>query len=444
MSRRTAAWLAWSLCAGCVALIGLALSLDFLTGEVIPADVPGARPGPALAVSTGVLSLAFPMVGALIASRLPINPIGWIFCGMGLLYTAQRFTQAYADYALVENFAFPGGEYVAWLSSCLWFATPTLGVFLILLFPDGHLPSHRWRIVAWVAIFGAALATLGTALMPEYLRVTHPYVENPFGVTGVIGGGWTTYELFGASRFVGLTLLLTSSLASLISLILRLRHARGIERQQLEWFLFAAVPLTVFLGLIELDLLIANLTYDFDLSFDFLFNSGTSIFPSLQAFNAVVFVAVFALLFIPVFTYIAILKYRLYDIDVVINRTLVYGSLTVTLVTLYFGAIVVLQRVFVVLTGEKSTLAVVASTLLIAALFAPLRRRLQSFIDRRFYRRKYDAKKTLEAFSTKLRNETDLDALSDDLVGAVRDTMQPAHVSLWLRPETAMEGEQPD
>jgi hypothetical protein len=139
---------------------------------------------------------------------------------------------------------------------------------------------------------------------------------------------------------------------------------------------------------------------------------------------------------------IAMLKYRLYDIDVLINRTLVYGSLTVLLVALYFGGIVVLQRVFVVLTSEQSTLAVVASTLVIAALFNPLRRRIQSFIDRRFYMRKYDARKTLEDFSTQLRDETDLEALSDDLVGVVRETMQPAHVSLWLRPDTAPKGEQ--
>jgi hypothetical protein len=444
MSRRIAAWLAWSLCAGCFALIGLALLLDFLTGEVIPAGVPGERPGLGFAVVTGVLSLAFPMVGALIASRLPTNPIGWIFCGMGVLYTAGRFTSAYADYALVENFAFPGGESVAWFSSCLWFAVPTLGVFLILLFPDGRLPSRWWRLVAWAALVGAALAVIGTAFIPDYLIVSHPYVDNPFGIVGVIGGGLTTYELFGASRFLGVMLLLTSSLATLFSLILRLHHTRGIERQQITWFLFAAVPLTVFLGLIELDLIILNLTYDFYFRFDFLFNNGTSIFPSWEAFKGVQFVAVFALLSTPVFTYIAILKYRLYDIDVVINRTLVYGSLTVTLITLYFGGIVVLQRLFVLLTGQQSTLAVVASTLLIAALFTPLRRAIQSFIDRRFYRSKYDARKTLEAFSSKLRDETDLKALSDDLVGVVRETMQPAHVSLWLRPETAPKGEQAD
>jgi hypothetical protein len=147
---------------------------------------------------------------------------------------------------------------------------------------------------------------------------------------------------------------------------------------------------------------------------------------------------------IPIAMGIAVTRYRLYEIDLIINRTLVYGSLTAMLVALYFVGIVLLQRVFVLLTGEQSTLAVVASTLLIAALFTPLRRRIQGFIDRRFYRRKYDTRKTLEAFTAQLRNETDLDALSDDLVSVVWETMQPAHVSLWLRPEPASKGELAD
>jgi hypothetical protein len=169
----------------------------------------------------------------------------------------------------------------------------------------------------------------------------------------------------------------------------------------------------------------------------------------IEAAFPVVFAVVDNLVFgfgIPVAVGIAILRYRLYEIDIIVNRTLVYGSLTATLVALYFVSIVVLQRVFVLLTGqeEQPQLAIVVSTLVIAALFTPLRRRIQSFIDRRFYRRKYDARKTLEAFSAHLRNETDLDALGDDLVGVVRETMQPAHVSLWLRPDTTSKRQQAD
>ena len=435
MSHRTASWLAWSLWAVCVVLITLALILDFLTEEYSLIES-GLRYYPGFAVLTGVLSLAYPTVGALIASRLPTNPIGWIFCCLGLLYTAQRCTVAYADYALLENFTLPWGEYVAWFSTWIGFANPTLGVFLMLLFPGGRLPSRRWRILVWVTILGAAITAVGVAFMPGIL-LTHRYVNNPFEVVGVIGGKLTTYEFFGASRLLGMTLLQMSVLAALLSVILRLRRARGDERQQLRWFMFAAVPATALGSLDGFDIIVANFTTDFMFQPVYILYEWGLLLPNFYA-------QVLALLVIPVCTYIAILRYNLYDIDVVINRTLVYGSLTVTLVALYFGGIVVLQRIFVLLTGQKSTLAVVASTLLIAALFTPLRRRIQSFIDRRFYRRKYDARKTLEAFSTKLKNETDLEALSDDLVGVVRETMQPAHVSLWLRPETAPKGEQAD
>jgi hypothetical protein len=432
MSRRTAAWLAWSLWAVCVVLITLALVLDFMTEE-FSFDEGGFRYSPGFAVLTGVLSLAYPAVGALIASWLPTNPIGWIFCGMGLLYVAQRFTTAYADYALLENIALPWGESGAWFSTWIGVAYFTLNVFLMLLFPGGRLPSGRWRIVVWVTILGGAITALGVAFMPGIL-FTHRYVENPFEVVGVIAPKLTTFAFFGASRILGTTLLLISLLAALFSVIRRLRHARGDERQQLKWFMFAAVPATVLGSLDALDIIVANFTTDFMFQ-------PVYILYELGLIVPIVYVKVLALLLVPVCTYIAILRYSLYDIDVVINRTLVYGSLTASLVALYFGGIVVLQRVFVLLTGQQSTLAIVASTLLIAALFTPLRRRIQSFIDRRFYRRKYDARKTLEAFSAHLRNETDLEALRDDLVGVVRETMQPAYVSVWIRPETSPEGE---
>jgi hypothetical protein len=211
--------------------------------------------------------------------------------------------------------------------------------------------------VVWVTILGAAITALGVAFMPGIL-LTHRSVENPFEVVGVIGGKLTTYDFFGASRLLGMTLLLTSLLAALLSVILRLRRARGDERQQLRWFMFAAVPATVLGSLDALDKIVANFTTDLMFRPVYILYELGLLLPTFYA-------QVLALLVIPVCTYIAILRYNLYDIDVVINRTLVYSSRTVILVTLYFGGIVTLQRVFVLLTGQRSTLAVVASTLLI-------------------------------------------------------------------------------
>ncbi len=263
MSRRTAAWVAWSVWAVCVVLITLALVLDFMTEE-LPLDVGGFRYDPGYAVLTGVLSLAYPAVGALIASRVPTNPIGWIFCGLGLIYVTQRFATAYADHALLETFALPSGEGAAWFSTWIGFAGPTLAVFLMLLFPGGRLPSRRWLIVVWVTVLGAAMSALGVTFMPGIL-LHHRYVENPFEIVGVIGGKLTTYGFFGVSRLLGMTLLSTSILVALFSVILRLRHARGNDRQQIKWFLFAAVPLTVLGSLDGLDRIVANFTTDFRL-----------------------------------------------------------------------------------------------------------------------------------------------------------------------------------
>ena len=244
-------------------------------------------------------------------------------------------------------------------------------------------------------------------------------MRNPFGLEGA---PWLT-----TAGIVILPLLPLCILASALSLVLRYRSSGGEEREQIKWITFAASVV----GLLYLITMVSSLFFPLGWG-----AAGTPLWLGLLQQAALVsFTAV------PIAVGFAVLRYRLYDVDILINRTLVYGSLTVTLVALYFGGIVLLQRVFVLLTGQQSTLAVVASTLLIAALFTPLRRRIQGFIDRRFYRRKYDARKTLEAFSAKLRDETDLEALNNDLVGVVRETMQPAHVSLWLRSDPAHKGE---
>src|SRR5215218_9100266 len=186
----------------------LTLSLDFFTDDSFTSSgvVFSRRPGLAIAVLTGMLSLVYPAVGAIIASRLPTNPIGWIFCGVGLLYTAQRFAQAYANYALLVNFAFPGGEYMAWFSGLVNQGSLVLaGIFVMLLFPDGSLPSRRWRIVAWTAVCGAVLSELYAAFYPDYLS-TPVLVPNPFGWVGVIGVGLTTYDFLNYSALIGETL----------------------------------------------------------------------------------------------------------------------------------------------------------------------------------------------------------------------------------------------
>jgi hypothetical protein len=280
--------------------------------------------------------------------------------------------------------------------------------FFLLLFPTGRLPSRRWRPVAVFAVMVYVVLPVGYAVLPGPL-ITFPSVENPLGHEGAAG------EIVpGVGQVSAWMLFVLSSLVSLVSLVLRFRRSRREERQQIKWVAYAAALIAAYLLV------------------DSIF--GEALDPISPILSAIFFGSLWVAIGV------AILKYRLYNIDLLINRTLVYGALTAILAAVYFGGIVVLQRLFVVLTGGKSTLAVVASTLVIAALFNPLRRRIQSFIDRRFYRRKYDVTKTLETFSAKLREETDLDALSDDLVGVVRETMQPAHVSLWLRPDSPPRG----
>jgi signal transduction histidine kinase len=375
MSRRTAAWLAWSLFGVCVALIALALFpifLDFVTPESILLPLAG-RPSSGFAVLTGVLSLAYPMVGALIASRLPSNPIGWIFCGVGLLYTAQRFSLAYADYAVVENLALPASEYAAWFSTLVDFTGLVLaGVFVMLLFPDGRLLSRRWQLVVWMAVLGAVLTALYDAFYPGRVNA-HTYFENPFGFQGSYILGFTTFEFFWASALVGEVLLLTSILAALFSLFVRLHRARGEERSQLKWLLYAAVPTSLCFSFVLLTYVIFDFTY---LVF------GTPLAPFGENEDVIFYVGVFCLLFVPVFTYIAILRYHLYDIDLLINRTLVYGSLSACVAGIYVLAVVALGALF----QAQGNLAIsLLATGLAATLFQPLRGRLQRGVNRLMY-----------------------------------------------------------
>jgi len=362
--------------------------------------------------------LAFPLVGALVASRRPESSIGWILLADGLLWMVLAVTEQYSVYGVARPGSVPYPVAIGTIGN-QWLWMPTvglLGIYLLLLFPDGRLPSRRWRPLAWISGVVIVLFSVAEGLAPGPLE-NQAGVNNPFGIEAL---PWLS-----VAGYVVLPLLPLCILASAVSLVLRFRRSGGEVRQQIKWIAFVAS----FAGLVYLGAMVSQLIFIPEMSGD----AGR--LPPLPLWLELLFsVAVLGFAGIPLAIGFAVLKYRLYDIDILINRTLVYGSLTATLVALYFGGILVLQQLFVVLTGEKSTLAVVASTLIIAALSNPLRGRIQSFIDRRFYRRKYDAAKTLAAFNSRLREETDLNTLTDDVMSVTRETMQPAHVSLWLRP----------
>jgi uncharacterized membrane protein YhdT len=407
VSRHTSVWLAWALCVLSLALTALSLLLFILN-----LSYPNTHLYEPWLDNT-LTAVFYPTVGAIVASRRPENPVGWLLCLYGLVISISYFCAEYAIYALLaEPNSLPAAEVLVWIVSWMLSIIVGLPALLYLLFPTGRLPSRRWRWVAWLIAALVLAGVITSAFSSGALMGVLGPIRNPLGIEGFTG-------VYKALLYFISPVALS---AVVLSVFMRLRRAAGVERQQIKWFAYAAAASVMATslaylvpGVIDTPLWFERMGFALNIAF----------IPA-----------------IPIAIGIAILRYRLYDIDRIINRTLVYGALSATLVALYFGGIVMLQRVFVLLTGQQSTLAVVASTLLIAALFTPLRRLIQGFIDRRFYRSKYDARKTLEAFSAHLRNETELDALSDDLVGVVRETMQPAHVSLWLRPETPRNGEQ--
>src|SRR5215218_291115 len=403
VSRHTSVRLAWALCALSLALTALSLLLFILN-----LSYPNTHLFEPWLDNT-LNAVFYPAVGAIVASRRPQNPVGWLLCLYGLAISISYFCAEYAIYGLLaEPNSLPAGEAMAWIVSWVLPILNGLTVFYILLFPTGRLPSRRWRWLGWLTVAFILVGVISFAFSPGALMGFLGPIQNPLGIEGF------SNIYYKAILFTMASLL---TLAAALAVFIRLRRAKGVERQQIKWFAYAAVAY-VSAGILAY---IIPRVIDTPLWFERVsFALNIALIPA-----------------IPITIGVAILRYRLYDIDLLINRTLVYGSLTLMLALVYFGGVTATQVVFTALTGqeEQPQLTIVVSTLVIAALFTPLRRRIQSFIDRRFYRRKYDARKTLEAFSAKLRDETDLEALNDDLVGVVRETMQPAHVSLWLHPD---------
>jgi hypothetical protein len=328
--------------------------------------------------------------------------VGWLFLAGALSAAIKVLAGEYAVYGISTNpGALPLPYAAAWLSNTMVWIGPAISFILIpLYFPDGKPVSRRWAFVGWVALGSLLLIPLLYAFAPVE-AVQRSGIRNPLGVEA-LRPFVKTFETVVLAWYIALIL------AAAASLVVRFLRSVGEERQQLKWFTYAAAILPVW----------------------FLINRPIqNAFPDLFAVLDSLFIAA-----VPIAAGIAILRYRLYDIDLIINRTLVYGVSSLLLGLIYFGAIVLSQAALRTLAGGESPLAVVASTLAIAGLFNPLRQRVQDFIDRRFYRNKYNAAKTLEAFSARLREETDLDRLGGELVSVVHQTMRPEHASLWLRP----------
>jgi len=354
---------------------------------------------------------SFALVGALLIIRRPANAVGWIMASTGLMVPVFNVGSAYATYVMATR-GRPNtlAVFGAWAGNWYWFVMLSLAlIYLPMLFPDGRLISRRWLPFAVIGGIGALGVALLGALADKLVVSYGPSfkIDNPVGIESLASpGNLPVFVVFEVLFAVGVG-------GGAASVIVRLRRSRGVERRQLEWFAYVTA---LFFGGAMLTGVVSDV-------------SGVEWLGSISFVLSVV-----GLECLPIAVAIAVLKYRLYDIDIIINRTLVYGSLTLMLLLVYSGGITTTQALFRMLTGhqQQPQLAVVVSTLAIAALFNPLRRRIQSFIDRRFFRSKYDARKTLEAFSARLREETDLEALDAELVSVVRETMRPEHVSLWL------------
>jgi hypothetical protein len=393
VSRRTAALLAWGSWAFDVAVVAFVL---------VVSDTADGGDGAAGRVAAVFFILAFATTGAVVASRQRSNPLGWLMCGCAVAFALGGATVAWGGLE-AQGREVPNVALAAWVGTFVWIlGIGPAATFLLLLFPTGRLPSPRWRAVAWLA--GAAIVLSVVGLTLDSGPIEDTTLQNPVGLAGAEG-------VLSFFRAAGTATLLLAAAASIASLAVRFRRAAGEERQQIKWIAYAA-PLVI--GGVALS---------------FAIESTSTSDAAIDAANAAVSAS---LALVPVAIAVAVLRHRLFDIDIVISRTLVYGGLTATLVGVYLGCVLLLGLALSPLAA-RSDLAIAGSTLAVAALFRPARRRIQALVDRRFNRRRYDAARTLDRFGKRLRDEVDLDALGTDLRGVVRETVQPAHVSLWLR-----------
>ena len=434
VQHRSAVRVAWSLWVACLALLVLALLLDFFRTDTFLSYPWQVRMHnrflyPIYAVMTGMLSLVYPTIGALIVSRLPRNLIGWIFCGVGLLYQVHHLALAYSHYTVAENDALPWSEYAAWFSVWVGFAGLTLAfVFLMLLFPDGRLLSRRWRIVAWTAVLGAALTMLADAYYPGRLA-THGYVENPLGSIGSIGQGLATLGTLTAPKLLAVALLLVSALGALFSPVVRLRRARTDERQQLKWFLYAAIPATICLSAFLVEVVISN--YSNSLMFEMM--AAFDVTPAVDAytlFYTTSYVPAFALLLLAVSACIAILRHKLYDVDLLINRTLLYGALSASVLSIYVLAVVALGALF---QAPGNLVVSLVATGLVAVLFQPLRSRLQRGVNRLMYGERDDPSAVISRLGRRIEVTLAPEAVLPTVVETIAQALKLPYAAILLK-----------
>jgi len=393
---------------GTTARLSLVLSVIFVAGFfVLQALTPMyAFLGSAVADSIFAIGyLAYSVVGALVLRRQPRLVIGWLLAGIGVTGTATMIVDRYAAFGVHVDPSAPFFTSAAWLGGWLWMPGDiAMTTFLPLLFPNGSLPSPRWRPVAWLAgvamFLSAARALRAGPVSENFLELPNPYAfPSPVG------------ELIAQFEPVLFMAWALAAALSVAALVVRLRRSRGVERQQLKWLgsgmafvalaFVCTVPVYVFVGY-------------------------------AAAADWITGIPAIGITLLPIAAGVAILRYRLYDIDVLINRVLIYGVVSAVLISTYAAGVIVFQALLRPITGG-SDLAVAGSTLIVVALFQPIRRRVQDLIDRRFYRARYDAVRTLDTFAARLRNKVELDAVRTDLLGAVTETVRPAHASVWLR-----------